>query len=285
MTLALGGQRRGKEEAQPWAGGGEPFVFSQVQLLGLNRWHPIGGPRSGTRCSRWLRAGAGSFADACHSLPRQKQEEGVHRCYLHRGSHLGCYRECPGDIPGRWGDKKGLPDVGRDKPPLMPTGATVFWHLLCTEPQAGALHARSLMSSTTLQEKPHLADEKLRLHGPVPCPDRASQLTGGRAQTQAQVCPILKKPTFLPSDPTQKWQRESAGNYPLKTEGAPLSPGSSPLTSSELSALLVHPGHREVCLCSHLRLLPRPGSGLGEGLLGAREGQLSKTKANLSSPG
>lgn len=104
MTLALGGQRRGKEEGQQWAGGGEPFVFSQVQLLGLNRWHPIGGPRSGTRCSRWLRAGAGSFADACHSLPRQKQEEGMHRCYLHQGSH----QECLGDIPRRWGTQGGV---------------------------------------------------------------------------------------------------------------------------------------------------------------------------------
>lgn len=82
----------------------------------------------------------------------------------------------------------------------------------------------------TPQEKPHLADENLRLHGSVPCPDQASRLTGGRAWIQAQACPILKKPTLLPSDLTHKRQRECAGTYPLKTEGAPLSPGSSPLS-------------------------------------------------------
>lgn len=95
MTLLLGGQRRGGKRA----GSGEPFVLSQVQLLGLNRWHPIGGPRSG--------AGAGSFADACHSLPRQEREEGVHCCYLHQGSHLGCHQGCLGDIPRRWGIRGG----------------------------------------------------------------------------------------------------------------------------------------------------------------------------------
>lgn len=54
-------------------GGGEPFVFSQVQLLHLNRWHPIGSEgRVPDAPGYW--AGAGSFADMCHSLPRLKQK-------------------------------------------------------------------------------------------------------------------------------------------------------------------------------------------------------------------
>lgn len=131
-------------------------------------------------------------------------------------------------FPEGGGHKEGFPDVGRDKPPLIPTGATVFWHLLCTRPQASVLHARSLMSSTTLQETPHLADEKLRLHGSVPCPDQASQLTGGRARIQAQGCPIPKKPTLLPSDPTQKRRREGARTYPLKMRVLPSHQGVLP---------------------------------------------------------
>ena len=50
----LGDRGGGREEGRQWGGGGVPFVFSQVQLLGLNRWHPIGGRRSGTRCGWWL---------------------------------------------------------------------------------------------------------------------------------------------------------------------------------------------------------------------------------------
>lgn len=45
-------------------------------------------------------------------------------------------------FPEGGGSKEGLPDVGRDKPPLILTGATVFWHLLWTRPQASALRAR-----------------------------------------------------------------------------------------------------------------------------------------------
>lgn len=53
MTPATWGTEAGDGEGPAEGGGGEPFVFSQVQLLGLNRWHPTGGPRSGTRCSGW----------------------------------------------------------------------------------------------------------------------------------------------------------------------------------------------------------------------------------------
>lgn len=62
------------------------------------------------------RAGAGSSADACHSLPRQEREEGMHCCYLHQGSHLGCRQGWLGDIARRWGIEEGLPDVGRHDP-------------------------------------------------------------------------------------------------------------------------------------------------------------------------
>lgn len=70
MTLAAWGANR--EEGQKWGGGGEPFVVSQVQLLGLNRGHPLaaGGRAPEAAAGGW----AGSSADMCHSLPRQKLE-------------------------------------------------------------------------------------------------------------------------------------------------------------------------------------------------------------------
>lgn len=72
----LGDRGGGGRRASSGAGGGEPFVFSRVQVHSLNRWHPIGGRRSGTRCG-WCLGRGRDLTDVCHSLPRQNQEAGA----------------------------------------------------------------------------------------------------------------------------------------------------------------------------------------------------------------
>lgn len=98
------------------------------------------------------RAGAGSSADACHSLPRQEREEGVHCCYLHEGSHLGCVKGGRVTLPGGRGLRKGFPMLG-GMIPLIPAGATVFWDFLCSRACAGSTAHQNCNSPKNLAEK------------------------------------------------------------------------------------------------------------------------------------
>lgn len=82
-------------------GKGGLFVFSQVQLLGLNRWHPLAARGQGGRCGRgW--AGARGLADRAIAsfCPDRSKGRGLH-CYPQWGSHLGCHQGCLGDISRR----------------------------------------------------------------------------------------------------------------------------------------------------------------------------------------
>lgn len=66
--------------------------------------------------------GQGALLTRAILCPDRNRRRGL-RCYLHGGSHLGCHQGCLGDIPRRGGGcQEGLPDVGRENPPLTEAG-------------------------------------------------------------------------------------------------------------------------------------------------------------------
>lgn len=101
-------------------GEGGPFVFSQVQLLGLNRWHPLVA-RGRAADAAVAGQGPGDLLTRAILCPDRSKGRGLH-CYPQRGSHLGCHQGCLGDIPRRGQSEGGLPDVGKESPPLIAVG-------------------------------------------------------------------------------------------------------------------------------------------------------------------
>lgn len=62
--------------------------------------------------------GPGALLTRAILCPDRSKGRGLH-CYPQRGSHLGCHQGCLGDIPRRGQCEEGLPDVGRENPPLI----------------------------------------------------------------------------------------------------------------------------------------------------------------------
>lgn len=166
------------------------------------------------------RAGAGSFADACHSLPRREREEGMGCCYLRQGSHLGCREGWLGDIAGGGGREKGLPHVGRHGPPWIPAGATVSWHFLCRRAWArNPAHQDSTVSEAE-SATPIWQMTKLRLT----CPG----LRGPKGYRR-DPSPAVRRRRSLAwsSRPDDRQQKEDAELNPLRLR-VTSSPGDTP---------------------------------------------------------
>ena len=113
---------RGGGGGGPAVGPGEggPFVFSQVQLLGLNRWHPLVA-RGRAADAAVAGQGPGDLLTRAILCPDRSKGWGLH-CYPQQGSHLGCHQGYLGDIPRRGRSEEGLPDVGKESPPLIAVG-------------------------------------------------------------------------------------------------------------------------------------------------------------------
>lgn len=169
------------------------------------------------------RAGAGSFADACHSLPRQEREEGMHCCYYTRAAIWDAVKGGWVTLPGGGGCEEGLPDAGRHDPPLIPAGLLFPGTFYVAGPVLGALHTRTLTVSEGENTTPIWQMKKLRLT----CPGLI-----GHKWSRRDPSPAMS----VPSDPITNSRRKMLKLNPLRLKVTSC-PGEYSPTPSEFSVL------------------------------------------------